>query len=313
MSTPAPRISVMMPVYNTASYIAQAVKSVLDQSMRDFELVIIDDGSTDGSDAIVRSLAASDSRMRFTARGNVGAVQTRNEILAQCRGQYLAVLDSDDIALPDRLAQQTKFLDQNPDVVAVGGSFDLIDGKGRKLTTLNPPTEDAEIQQRLLAGHCSLCHSCGMIRREAMQAVGGYDTHFMFAQDLDLWLRLGEHGKLANLKETVVSFRLHDKSISETKRHEQRALAREACERAWKRRSIQGNFEASQPWRPGRDSESRHKYAMMYGWWAFQAGERRTAALYACKAIAACPSKLDSYKLLVSSAIKPTPRPAATA
>jgi glycosyltransferase involved in cell wall biosynthesis len=282
--------------------VAKTVRSVLAQTFTDFELLILDDGSREASPRILRELAESDRRIRLSLRENHGAVATRNELLKLTRGKYLAVNDADDISLPHRLERQVAFLDANPGVVCVGGAFDMIDAKGRRLTTLRPPMDDSDIQQLALRGHCSICHSSALMRRDAVQRVGGYGREFTFAHDLELWLRLGEVGRLANLPETVIQFRLHDSSISETKREEQRRFCKLACEQAWARRGMtDGVFEASEPWRPGRDRASRHRYAMLYGWWALNSGERRTAMVYGAKAVASQPARAGGWKLLAKA------------
>jgi glycosyltransferase involved in cell wall biosynthesis len=303
-----PTISVLMSVYNGERYLAPAVDSILAQTYHDFELIVIDDGSKDSSPTILQEYAKRDPRVKLTLRGNKGLTVTLNEAFAQSTGKYLARMDCDDVALPERFARQVELLDADPDVVCTGGYFQLIDGAGRLLTTLRPPTTDAEIQAKLLAGHNAICHPCAMIRRQAMQTVGGYDTRFKTSQDLDLWLRLGEIGKLANVAAPVLKFRLHESSVSETKREQQRQMGRLACEEAWKRRGLTDRaYEADEPWRPGSDRESKHRFAIQYGWWAFGSGERRTAMYYATKAIAAMPLKVNGWKLLACAMVKPTP------
>jgi glycosyltransferase involved in cell wall biosynthesis len=300
-----PTVSVMMPVHNTAAFVARTVRSLLAQTYTDFELLIIDDGSRDASPRILRDLAETDHRIRLSLRENHGALATRNQLLKLARGKYLAVNDADDISLPGRLKHQVDYLEAHPDVACVGGWFDMIDARGRRLTTLRPPQGDAEIQRLALRGHCSICHSAGMMRRDAVERVGGYGRDFTFAHDLELWLRLGEVGKLANLQEAVIQFRLHDGSISETKREEQRRFCRLACEQAWARRGLTDvTFEAAEPWRPGKDRTSRHRYAMQYGWWAFNSGERRTAMVYGAKAVVAKPMKSAGWKLLAKAAVR---------
>ena len=111
-------------------------------------------------------------------------------------------------------------------------------------------------------------------------------------------------GKLANLPSPVLKFRLHESSVSESKRHEQRKSARLACELAWKRRGIDGAYEADEPWRPGKDRGSRHKFALQYGWWAFNAGEKSTARHYAWRAIKALPTRPTGWKLLAAATLK---------
>ena len=303
-SSGLPTVSVMVPVYNTGRFVAATIESLLAQTFTDFELIVIDDGSSDDSPEILKQYAARDSRIRLTCRENRGIVTTRNEMLAQARGEFVAVNDADDISLPDRLERQVEFLRADPDVVCVGGHFDMIDSAGRRLTTLQPPADDAEIQRQALAGHCSICHSAGMMRRAAVERVGGYSKRFTYAHDLELWLRLGEVGKLANLDRTVIQFRLHNSSVSENKRDEQRRFCRQACEEAWARRGIKGTFEAAEPWRPGKDRQSRHRYAIRYGWWALKSGERRTAMVYGAKAIAAMPFSPAGWKLIALSAVK---------
>jgi glycosyltransferase involved in cell wall biosynthesis len=297
-----------MPVYNCEKFLAKSVESILAQSFTDFELLIIDDGSTDNSVAVVKRYADCDSRIRWVTQPNAGVSTTRNRLLAMATGEFIAVMDADDIAVPDRFALQVKFMRQHPNVVCVGGSHHLIDDDGRFLTTLYLPESDAEVQHLALAGHGSICHPCAMIRRWALLQVGGYDEVLKSAHDLDLWLKLGEVGQLANLKDVILSYRLHPLSLSGKNPYDQRKEAMIACERAWQRRGIEGKFEATEPWRPTADSGSRHQFMMQYGWWAFNSGERKTAAIYAYRAIATKPLALNGWKLLLLAIFKSAPQ-----
>jgi glycosyltransferase involved in cell wall biosynthesis len=303
-ATSTPTVSVLMSVYNGGRYLRPCLDSLLAQTLRDVEYVIVDDGSKDDSPAVLREYAARDPRIKLTVRPNKGLTKTLNECFAAARGEFLARMDCDDVCYPDRFEKQVAFLRANPDVVCAGGHFDLIDEEGRRLTTLKPPTDDAEIQAQVLKGHGAICHPAAMIRASALRQIGGYCEDFKTAQDIDLWLRVGEVGKLANLPTPVLKFRLHESSVSESKRHEQRQSAKTACERAWKRRGIDGKYEADEPWRPGKDRASRHKYALQYGWWAFNAGENATARHYAWRAIKALPAKAGGWKLLAVAAVK---------
>jgi glycosyltransferase involved in cell wall biosynthesis len=302
-----PLVSVVMAVYNAERYIAQAVESILAQTFTDFEFLIIDDGSTDRSPDLLHAYAAQDGRIRLIHQPNRGVSKTRNQLLHSARGELIAVMDADDIALPDRLAKQVEFLCCHPDVVCVGGAHDVIDNRGRLLTCLHLPEQDAEIQQAALAGHGSICHPAALMRRSAMLAVGGYDETLRSAHDLDLWLKLGEIGRLANLAEPVLRYRIHTQSVSGTNAIAQRDEAKRACEAAWQRRGIQGQFEATEPWRPTHARSSRHQFMMQYGWWAFNSGKRQTALIYALKAIEALPSKIEGWKLLACAVLKPKP------
>ena len=306
-----PTISVLMSVYNGGRFVGEAVDSILGQTFGDFEFLILDDGSKDGSVEILRRYEKQDPRIKLTVRPNKGLTKTLNELFAKSTGRFIARMDCDDVALPERFALQLEALRADPSLACVGGCFQLIDGEGRALTVLKPPTDDAEIQRQALAGHGSICHPTAMIRRESLEKINGYDEEFKIAQDLDLWLRLGEVGRLGNVPQTVLKFRLHEGSVSETKRVEQRRFARMACERAWKRRGItEGKFEAEEPWRPGSDAESKMKFALQYGWWAFQSGERRTAMHYGVRAIRAKPLKSEGWKLLLCAAVKRPRAPA---
>lgn len=307
MSTPL--VSVLMPVYNADRYLSQAIDSILQQTFTDFEFLIIDDGSTDRSRSILERYAQQDQRIRLISRPNTGYVVALNEMLALAQGELLARMDADDISLPDRFQRQVAFLQQHPQVTCVGGTHELIDHRGRLLFCLQPPLSDAAIQQSNLTGHNAICHPCVLMRRSAVLAAGGYDESLMPAEDLDLWFKLGEMGELANLVAPVLKYRLHANSVSERDCLLQRQKMREACERAWQRRGIQGQFEASEPWRPGKDAESRHRYMLQYGWWAFNSQQRSTAAIYGLHAIRAQPLKPEGWNLLACALIKPLPEP----
>src|SRR3954454_13069366 len=288
-----------MSVYNAGGFLRDAVESVLGQTFNDFEFIIIDDGSTDGSPDQLRAYASRDPRIRLTVRENKGLTLTLNEALSQARGEFVGRMDCDDVALPNRFAAQVAYFRSDPSIVCAGGHFELIDEKGRLLTRLRPPSDDESIQKLLLAGHTAICHPAAMMRRDAVTRVGGYDPYFRTTQDLDLWLRLGEVGRLGNVPEVVLKFRQHGGSVSETKREEQRRYGREAVERAWKRRKItDGTYEAEEPWRPGRDRASRHAFALRYGWWGFNSGARNTAFIYGVKAVGIAPWNLAGWKLL---------------
>jgi hypothetical protein len=303
----SPLISVLMPVFNAERYVAKAIASILEQTLGDFEFLIVNDGSTDRSLSILEKYAISDKRIRLISRPNTGYVVALNEMLQLAEGEFIARMDADDIALPERFRRQVEFLRQHPEVVCVGGCHDLIDHKGRLLTHLVLPLHDRDIQREALAGHGSICHPCAMIRRSALLQVGGYDETLMPAEDLDLWLKLGELGQLANLSDAILQYRLHSQSVSEENCLVQRQKCRIACERAWQRRGIEGTFEASEPWRPGSDRASRTQFMLRYGWWAFNSRQRTTALIYAVKAILTNPLQWEGWKLFICAGVKPLP------
>jgi glycosyltransferase involved in cell wall biosynthesis len=305
-----PTLSVLMPVYNAERYVAEAVESILNQTFEDFEFLIIDDGSTDRSLKILQRYAARDARIQLTSRPNQGFVKTMNELLLKARGELLARMDADDVAMPDRFARQVEFLQQHPNVVCVGGAQDWIDAAGRFLLHHPEAEHDAEIQHLALIGHTPINHPSALIRRSPMLQIGGYDESMYPSEDLDVWLKLGEIGALANLHETVLQYRQHDRSISEVKQSEQTQKRRESCERAWKRRGVEGQyqFQETEPWRPV-DRSSRFRFMTMYGWWFFNRGQRFAAIAYSLKAIGTLPLALEGWKLLICSLVKRLPEP----
>ncbi|MFM7472017.1 MAG: glycosyltransferase family 2 protein [Nodosilinea sp.] len=300
----SPLISVNLAVYNAASYLAATLESILVQTLENFECLIVDDGSTDGSRAILQRYVDRDPRLRLWYNPNQGVSKSRNQLLAASRGELIAVMDADDIALPHRFALQAAFLQSHPDHVCVGGAHDLIDHRGRYLTCLRLPETNGEIQSLALAGHGSICHPCAMVRRSALEAVGGYDVSLRSAHDLDLWLKLGEIGQLANLPDTLLQYRLLTNSVSGRNPRDQRAEARLACEAAWRRRGLEGRFEATQPWRPTGDRSSQHHFMLQYGWWAFNSHQQWTAVIYGGKAILALPWSGGGWKLLIRALVK---------
>jgi glycosyltransferase involved in cell wall biosynthesis len=303
-------VSVLMPVFNAGRYVAQAVESILAQTYTDFELSIVDDGSTDGSLAILQRYAARDPRIHLKSRGNRGIAATRNELLFSAAGTLVAPMDADDVALPHRLARQVEFLRDHPDVVCTGASYRIIDGAGRLIHRGFPVVErDEEIQRLMLKGHCAIHQPTVMFRRDAAVRVGGYDPSFRVADDLDLWLRLGELGALANMPEPVVDYRVHATSITYTLQETALSEIRAICERAWQRRGVSDVVEV-EPWRPTHTARSRHEYFLRYGWWAFNCSEPSTAALYAIRAIRELPHRTEGWKLLACAFLK---RPDASA
>jgi glycosyltransferase involved in cell wall biosynthesis len=302
-----PLISVLMPVYNAERYVAKAVESILQQSCRDFEFLIINDGSTDRSLRILQRYSRQDARIRLISQPNSGYVAALNRLLSLATGDLIARMDADDIALPDRFAQQVEFLRQHPEVVCVGGAQDWIDAAGRVLLHHPEAETDAEIQQLALSGQTPINHPAAMIRRWAVLQVGGYDPALCPAEDLDLWLKLGEVGKLANLSATVLQYRQHDQSVSERLQIQQTEQRRRACQLAGQRRGVEVAFYEAPPWRPV-DQASRHRFTVMYGWWFFNAGDRIAALTYSFKAIRILPWAVAGWKLLICAAVKPLPQ-----
>ena len=239
--TPArPLVSVLTPVYNAEPHLAEALESVLGQSFADFELIIVDDGSTDGSSDVIRRFAERDRRIvaRFCPRRGVAAA--RNECVHLARAELLAVMDADDVAEPVRLEVQLGYLEGHPECVALGGQMLYVDEDGDPLWPSQLPLDHDAIDARLMAGYGgALANPTAVLRRAAVIEVGGYRGHFKFgAEDYDLLLRLAELGRLANLPDILVRYRLHDESLTARFTIEQRELLLLAIRKACARRGI---------------------------------------------------------------------------
>lgn len=309
MNTLNPQVSVLMSVYNSARYLRESVESILNQTFTDFEFLITDDGSEDTSIAILQEYASHDPRIRLISHENWGLTRTLNQMLKVAKGELIARMDADDIAFPDRLERQVKFLQAHPEVVCLGGSHELIDEKGRTLIYSPVPAGNEEIQKLLLGGTSTICHPCAMMRREAMLQVGGYDETLKTSQDLDLFLKLGEIGELANINNAfLLKFRMHKGSVSQRKIAQQGDDARKACEAAWQRRNVTGQF-TRKTWSTDTDRESLHDFLMRCGWSMFNHGHRTAAISYGVRASMTLPLCLDGWTLLLCALIKPLPKP----
>jgi glycosyltransferase involved in cell wall biosynthesis len=224
---------VVLPVHNGEDQLEAAVDSILGQTFDDLELIVVDDGSTDRSPAVLQEVARRDPRVRVCRQEHGGIVAALNRGAGLARAPYLARMDADDVAVPDRLAKQVTFLDTNPGVALVGGSVEYILGEGRRLRLRSLPTEPADIADRLMAGKHCFVHPTVMMRTEALAQVGGYRPAFEGAEDADLWLRLAERFPLANLPDVVLAKRVHPGQVS-TRRMERgivRLLAAQAAAR----------------------------------------------------------------------------------
>lgn len=203
-------VSVLTAVYNRATYIVEAVESILNQTFEEFEFIIVDDGSTDGSTKIVQQLAKKDPRINLIIQDNAGIGAATNRALAASTGRYVAIMDSDDIALPHRLATQKTYLDEHSDIAAVGSQWLMIDTAGRLVGLDTHPTNPA-IVETLMYGYYALHHPTTMMRREAIEAVGGYkEDRSRLAIDYDLFMRMQLAGfRMVNLPQVLYQWRLN--------------------------------------------------------------------------------------------------------
>jgi glycosyltransferase involved in cell wall biosynthesis len=203
-----------MAVRNGAAFLAEAIESVRAQTLRELELIVVDDGSTDGTPEILARFERQDPRIRVLREPGAGVSRARNAGCAEARGRYLAILDADDVALPHRLADQAVFLDTHPDVSVVGGGGILTDEHGAELGTAAYPADPAEARRLLESGASPLIQSAATMRPEVFRAAGGYRPVMEVAQDYELWLRIAAVGRISNLPEPVVRYRIHGSQAS---------------------------------------------------------------------------------------------------
>ena len=215
-------VTVLMPVYNGAAYLEAAIESIRSQTHSDFEFLIVDDGSTDGSREILQGFAAQDARIRIIYGLHEGIAAARNRGLALARGTIVVCMDHDDVAMPERIDRQLAYLVEHPEVAAVGSALRLINKDGDALA---PPTKYPltfkEIREGLLSGYCMLGQPTVAMRREAAIAVGGYRRAFDPADDYDLWMRLSERYALANMPDVLVDYRWHGNNTTVRRRRKQ--------------------------------------------------------------------------------------------
>lgn len=219
-----PIVSVAMVVYNVDRFLAEAIDSILAQSFRDFEFIIVDFGSTDNSKPIVQNYAAKDSRIRFHEIPHCSLVAARNASCSLAQGEYIAIMDADDVSLANRIALEVEFMEKHPEVGALGGLTETINAGSEVVPGRihHPPADNHEIKTAL-GVRCPFCQSSVMIRRKAFELVGGYREAFLQAEDYDLWLRIAEHFQWGCLRQVVHRYRVHPYQLS-IQRHRQQAL-----------------------------------------------------------------------------------------
>lgn len=221
MPTNNPAISVVMSVYNSEKYLAEAIESILNQTFTDFEFIIINDGSTDSSLAIIESYMAKDERVVLISRENKGLPASLNEGIAIAKGKYIARMDADDISLPERFDSQFSYLEKNNNIDVLGTNAFQIDKNGRKKKRLFLfskkfllSTKDNHLKANLIFSSCFI-HPTVMIRKSTLnnfQAL--YDPGLKVSQDYELWCRLAPIATFANLRVPLLKYRVNDQGIT---------------------------------------------------------------------------------------------------
>jgi glycosyltransferase involved in cell wall biosynthesis len=207
-----PKVTVLMPAYNAGKYIAEAIRSVLGQSFADFELLIVDDGSSDNTLGVIHGFA--DPRIRLLVQENNGISMALNTGLKAAKGVYIARFDADDICFPQRLAQQVIFLDGHPSYLVVGSDAEYISENGEHLFNFRCIGHSHREIEENLYRHCPFIHSAVMYRKEAIVQAGGYSSYAHNFEDYLLWVQLLQRGKCCNLPEPLIKVRINPASVT---------------------------------------------------------------------------------------------------
>jgi glycosyltransferase involved in cell wall biosynthesis len=299
MTTETPLISVCMPVHNAERYVCEAVESILAQTIGNFELLGLDDGSTDCSLRILQRLAELDPRIRLISRPNKGLVTSLNELVDGARGGFLARMDADDIAMPERFEKQVDYLRTHPECAVVGCRVWETDADGDTVTeypTLSDHDEIDAFHFRLMGP--ALLHPSVMMRRAAVQAIGGYRS-FAVSEEVDLYLRLAEHWRLGRVPDYLLKYRIHGTNYSHHPQTVERSY-RANCDiliDAYRRRNLPASLPPPETvW--GIPTLSAIEQDYICGWRSLLAGHPRTARKYARRLLIRRPLARESWRFL---------------
>lgn len=229
-----PLISVIMPAYNAEMYLREAVDSILSQTYSHFELIIVNDGSTDGTADILEHYRKFDKRVRIITQKNKGLVVTLNDTIRQhAKSNYIARMDADDISLPRRFEWQIAAFKANPKVVLVGGSFEIMNEFGEFQYNDLVPSRDADIR-RMLHLYNPLAHGSVMFKRDAFEKAGGYSDKVGPTEDFDLWCRLAHVGEVAGIPHAIFRWRQNPQGITNSNNGLMVRKTREYVESMWR-------------------------------------------------------------------------------
>ncbi|NJO77883.1 MAG: glycosyltransferase family 2 protein [Cyanobacteria bacterium RM1_2_2] len=306
-------VSVIVPVYNAERYIFDALSSILKEQDADLDVIVVNDGSTDGSLNEVRKL--TDARIRLVDNLGKGIADALNTGLAAARGQFVVRCDADDLYPAYRIAQQVRWLSQNPEFDAVCGGYAAIDPRGSELVCFDDSPFPEEITAELCAGFART-HLCTYaIRTEVLRSLGGFRPYFATGEDIDLQLRLGEVCRVWYQPGVYYYYRLHRASITHTKSSSEREFF-DAVAREFQVQRQTAGLDALQrgnPPLPPKSSTSRpmsaaqhiQKFLLWRAWYEHQAGQKWQALSTGMRSVMTMPSNLATWKSVLALAFKP--------
>jgi len=209
----SPLVSVLMPAYNAENYIDEAIKSILKQTYKNFEFIILDDASTDNTWNILNDYVKKDNRIKiFKNPKNLYIAGARNKLIKLAKGKYIAWQDADDIAYPKRLEQQVNFLNSYPQVGIVGGFLDFFENG--KVKSVRKYAEDDAVLRKRMFRYSPVAQPAAMIRKQCFDEVGGYNLKYPPAEDIDMSFRIGINWKFANIQNSILKYRITQTSAT---------------------------------------------------------------------------------------------------
>jgi len=230
-----PKVSVIMSVYNGEKYLKEAIDSILEQTFKDFEFVIVDDGSNDNTLKILKEYAKKDMRIKIIKnKKNIGLTKSLNKAIRTAKGKYVARMDADDVSLPERIEEQLTFIENHPEIGAVGCWYYLIDKNNKLIKKVRPPVKSYKIKKALL-NSAPIIHPAAMIRKILLEKINYYDESFKYSQDRDLLFRILNFCQLGVVPEFLLKFRYSKQSISLQREIEQKKYCLKAIRKAIKK------------------------------------------------------------------------------
>jgi len=295
-------VTVLMPAYNAGAYIAEAIDSVLDQTMPHFELLIINDGSTDNTEAIIRTY--KDERIVAINQDNRGVANALNTGLEHAKGKYIARFDADDVCFTDRLRKQLDFLEQHQDYVIVGSDAVYISEHGEELCYFNCADHGNEQLKKHLLKNCPFTHSSVMYRKDEVLFCGSYEERAHNMEDHLLWMQLSTQGKFYNIKEPLIKVRFNPSSVTidEKWRGKQFRKLKHSILLRGAITEYEGNMLLAIIQKQNTHSIRKGSYYALCGKkFLVNTHQPEKARTYLRKAIQASPLRWDNYALLAAS------------
>ena len=307
-SSSVPIVSIVMPVYNAEAYLADSIGSIIGQTFADWELICIDDGSSDRSLDILRQYQRQEMRVHVISRPNTGVTRARNDGMAVARGRYIAAMDLDDVALPERLRRQVDYMEAHPECVGLGAAVRIVGPDLMPIWDEHTPLDHETIDRETLAGAgAAIRQPVAIFRADAIRKIGGYREELFTHEETDLYLRLAEIGRLANLPDILLLYRLRLGSINRTQRTLQAEYEVKVVRDARVRRGLPVAPEIANPKRGWIEADDGSGSWASWSHYAFNGGYQETARTYAWRAIRSEPLAVSSWKALLRPYVRKAP------